>query len=94
MSVNTVANFVTAIANATPASGNKYNAQVYTTFPNGTSQVTITKNGAAYLTVVYEAQLSQFIPADDNNTGGWSVRYQNAGVQAVVDAQLFVQNLS
>jgi hypothetical protein len=95
MSVSTVANFVTAVNAVVPASGNVYNASVYTTNPNGTATVTVTKNGAAFLTVVYEASVSQFEAANDANTGGWSVRFVGAdGVQKVEDAQKFVNWLA
>ena len=92
MSVSTVANFVTAV-NA--ASGTKYVVTGYTTYSNSLSSVTITKNGAAFLTVIYEGVLSQFEPATDANSGGFSVRWVGAdGVQHVNDAQSFVNYLA
>lgn len=95
MSVNTVANFVTAVNNVSPASKNVYAVTGYTTFPNGSASVVITKNGAAFLTVVYEAAVSQFIAENDSNTSAISVRYvATDGTQKVVDAQQFINFLA
>ena len=95
MSVTTVANFATAVAAASPVSKNVYAVTGYTTFPNGTSSVVITKNATAFLTVVYEGAISLFEPANDANSGGFSVRWVGAdGVQHVSDAQAFVNWLA
>jgi len=96
MSVSSVANFVTAVnAIGKTAAGNTYLATGYTKFPNGTASVTITQNGAAFLTVVYEGVLSQFVAASDLDSGGISVRWVGAGgVQKVMDAQAFINFLS
>ena len=95
MSVTTVANFATAVAQTT-TKGTVYAVTGYTpAFAGGLSNVTITKNGAAFLTVVYEAQSSQFEASNDANTGGYSVRWVGAdGVQHVQDAQAFVNWLA
>ena len=91
MSVSTVANFATAVAAVSPVSKNVYAVTGYTTYSNSLSSVVITKNGAAFLTVVYEGTSSQFEAANDANTGGWSVRWVGAdGVQHVSDAQAIV----
>ena len=95
MSVTTVANFVTAVNAVSPASKNVYAVTGYTTFPNGSSSVVITKNGAAFLTVIYEAAISQFEPVNDANPNAISVRWVGAdGVQHVSDAQQFVNWLA
>lgn len=95
MSVNTVANFVTAVNGVSPASKNVYAVTGYTTFPNSTSSVVITKNGLAFLTVIYENNASQFVAENDANTSAMSVRWVGAdGVQHVSDGQQFINWLA
>lgn len=95
MSVNTIANFVTAVNGVSPASKNIYAVTGYTTYSNSISSVVITKNGAPFLTVNYENNASQFIGENDANTSAMSVRYVDAGgVQKVVDAQQFINFLA
>ena len=96
MSVTTVANFATAVAAVSPVSKNVYAVTGYTpNFASGASSVTITKNGAAFLTVIFEGVSSQFEPVNDANLNGMSVRWVGAdGVQHVSDAQAFVNWLA
>ena len=95
MSVNTIANFVTAVNGVSPASKNIYAVTGYTTYSNSISSVVITKNGAPFLTVLYENNASQFIGENDANTSAMSVRYVDVGgVQKVVDAQQFINFLA
>jgi|SRR5579864_5855975 len=95
MSVTTVANFATAVAQTT-AKGTVYAVTGFTpNFAGGLSSVTITKNGAAFLTVIYEGASSQFIGENDANTSAASVRWVGAdGVQHVSDAQQFINWLA
>ena len=83
------------MAAVSPASKNVYAVTGYTTFGNGLSSVIITKNGAAFLTVIYEAASSQFVAENDSNTSAISVRWVGAdNVQHVSDAQGFINWLA
>jgi len=95
MSVNTVANFVTAVNAVSPVSKNVYAVTGYTTYSNSISSVVITKNGAAFLTVIYENAVSAFVAENDANTSAMSVRWVGPdGVQHVSDAQQFINWLA
>ena len=95
MSVTSVANFATAV-DQTTKKGTVYAVTGYTpNFASGASSVTITKTGAAFLTVIFEGVSSQFEPVNDANLNGMSVRWVGAdGVQHVSDAQAFVNWLA
>jgi hypothetical protein len=101
MSVDTFAHFVTAVGNLAPASGNVYQCIDLGLFATGIHACKIQQKlkGAGtfvdYQTMVWEGQFAQYISADDANPVGMSLRFVGAdGVQKVVDAQLYLNNLA